>query len=290
MKLCRWFGVLSFWVSVGGCQPARNATRSAQTTANADGTATLSEPLTPPPLVASASAGGAALDSPSPPALGDEAADGAQLKPSFDILADTDPHNDGLVAPPGELAGCLEELARNEVQFQPGDIPLSQKLRDVFTCGATQVVVYKGRHGSPRYNSSPRLTCRLALGLLRFEAVAEELAQKYFQASVRRVEQGGTYSCRKMARFANLVSEHSYANAIDIRSLQLTNGRTLSVKQHFGDIASAPTNQESAFLRELASRLYDDGVFSVVLTPFFDRLHHDHFHFDQARYRVDGTR
>jgi hypothetical protein len=31
-------------------------------------------------------------------------------------------------------------------------------------------------------------------------------------------------------------------------------------------------------------------VFSVVLTPYWDALHRDHFHLDLARYRVDGTR
>ena len=40
----------------------------------------------------------------------------------------------------------------------------------------------------------------------------------------------------------------------------------------------------------MANRLYDEGAFSVVITPFFDSLHRDHFHLDQARYRVDGSR
>jgi hypothetical protein len=104
-----------------------------------------------------------------------------------------------------------------------------------------------------------------------------------------KVEQGGTYSCRKMARFA-LVSEHSYANAIDIRSFRLADGRVVSVARHFGRPGAEPQTPEARFLHELAHRLYDDGVFSVVLTEYFDRLHRDHFHLDLARYRVDGTR
>jgi hypothetical protein len=206
------------------------------------------------------------------------------------VLADMDPNNDGEVAPPSERVGCLDELTRNEALFASADIPFSQQRGNVFTCGATQVVVYKGRPSSPKYNTSPRLTCRMALGLIQFEELAQKLAQKHFGAAIRRIEQGGTYSCRKMARFVNLVSEHSYANAIDIKSLLLSNGKTISVKRHFGDLAAPPTTPASAFLRELASSLYDQGVFSVVLTPYFDSLHHDHFHFDQARYRVNGTR
>jgi hypothetical protein len=104
-----------------------------------------------------------------------------------------------------------------------------------------------------------------------------------------RIEQGGTYNCRKMARF-DLVSEHSYANAIDIRSFRLADGRTVSVERHFGRPGKAPRTKEARFLHALAHRLYDDGVFSVVLTEYFDRLHRDHFHLDLARYRIDGTR
>jgi hypothetical protein len=32
-----------------------------------------------------------------------------------------------------------------------------------------------------------------------------------------------------------------------------------------------------------------EGVFTVVLTPNFDRAHHNHFHLDLAAYVVDGT-
>ena len=103
------------------------------------------------------------------------------------------------------------------------------------------------------------------------------------------IEQGGTYNCREMARF-DLMSEHSYANAIDIRSFQLADGRTVSVERHFGRPSAEPKAREGVFLRALARRLYDENVFSVVLTEYFDRLHRDHFHLDLARYRIDGTR
>ncbi len=256
-----------------GTAPERVVTDPLATTTDIDGTRHA-------PQVETTAVGGATAES----------SEETSAPPVFTTLADTDPNNDGEVAPPTEWAGCFEELTRLGAQFSSADIPLSQKRGQVFTCGAPQVVVYKGRSVSPKYNISPRLTCRMALGLIRFEELSQELARKHFGAEVRRVEQGGTYSCRKMARFKDLVSEHSYANAIDVRSLRLSNGREISIKRHFGALDAEPSTPEGRFLRELASGLYDEGVFSVVLTPFFDRLHHDHFHFDQARYRVDGTR
>ncbi len=84
-----------------------------------------------------------------------------------------------------------------------------------------------------------------------------------------------------MARF-DFVSEHSYANAIDVRSFTLENGRRISVADHFGTLTAEARTAEARFLRSLAHRLYDDGVFSVVLTRYYDELHRDHFHLDLA--------
>jgi len=92
-----------------------------------------------------------------------------------------------------------------------------------------------------------------------------------------------------MVRF-DFVSEHSYANAIDIKELWLEGGRHLSVREHFGKLAAPPQTPEAEFLRTWAHRAFDERLFSVVLTPYWDQLHSDHFHFDLARYHVDGTR
>jgi len=149
--------------------------------------------------------------------------------------------------------------------------------------------VYRGPKDGVRWNAAPIVTCGMALALARFEEVLAEEAARELGRKVVRIEQGGTYNCRKMARF-DLVSEHSFANAIDIRSFRLESGATITVERHFGRPGKEPTTAEGRFLRALSRRLYDDGVFSVVITEFFDRLHRDHFHFDQARYRIDGTR
>lgn len=149
--------------------------------------------------------------------------------------------------------------------------------------------MYRGPKGGVRWSSAPIVSCGMALALGRFEAVVAEVANAELGSRVVRIEHGGTYNCRKMARF-DMVSEHSYANAIDIRSFRLADGRTVSVERHFGRAGKEPRSQEARFLHALARRLYDDAVFSVVLTEYFDRLHRDHFHLDLARYRIDGTR
>lgn len=203
--------------------------------------------------------------------------------------ADLDPTNDAQVAPPEPLDDCHARLSAAGVRFKPVELPLKQKRGQVFTCGAEQVVLYQGGPAGIRYNAAPMLTCRMALALARFEQLAQDEARRHLGESIKKLTQLGTYSCRKMVRF-DYVSEHSYANAIDIQTMTLASGRRLTVEKDFGPLAQPPATNSATFLRTLAHRAYDEYLFSVVLTPHWDKLHRDHFHLDLARYRVDGTR
>jgi hypothetical protein len=212
---------------------------------------------------------------------------GPALAPA--VLADLDPANDEVVAPPAVIPDCAERLRGLGVVFATAELPVKPARGKLPTCGTEQAIVYQRGPSGIRYNSAPIVSCGMALGLARLEVVLNEEAQRYLGQNVARIEQGGTYNCRKMSRYS-LVSEHSYANAIDIRSVTLQSGRKLTILHGFGKVGAPALRPEARFLRAVASRLYDEGAFSVVLTPFFDALHRDHIHLDQARYRVDGTR
>jgi hypothetical protein len=209
--------------------------------------------------------------------------------------ADLDLHNDLVVAPPEPLEGCAERLRRAGIMFRAAQLPIVKApsrrggRQGPVACGAEQVVTYLGGPAKIRYKNPPLLTCRLALALSRFEQLAQEQAAEQLGQRIARLEHLGTYSCRKMVRF-DFVSEHSYANALDIRALVLTNGRRLTVEKDFGALEAPARTREAELLRSLARRAYDERLFSTVLTPYWDSLHRDHFHLDLARYRVDGTR
>lgn len=210
--------------------------------------------------------------------------------------ADLDPDNDLVVAPPPPIDGCSQRLERAQIAFAAAELPLKKEKTagrggrtEMVACGAEQVVVYLGGPAKVRYNAAPTLTCRMALALARFEEQAQEQALAHLGQRIARFKHLGTYSCRKMVRF-DFVSEHSYANAIDIEEILLENGVRLSVKKNFGPLDAPPATRPARFLRSLARRAFDERLFSTVLTPFWDNLHHDHFHLDLARYRVDGTR
>jgi hypothetical protein len=219
------------------------------------------------------------------------AGDGPSVSPALHgaVLADLDPNNDEDVAPPAPIEDCEAKLRSAGVTFAIAALPVKPGNARRPTCGVEQAILYKRGPGKIHYNSPPVLSCGMALGLARLELVLNEEAQSHLGQEVARIEHIGTYNCRKMARF-NLVSEHSYANAIDIRSVTLKNGRNLSVLKTFGRLDVESKKAEARFWRRVAQRSYDEGAFSVVITPFFDALHRDHLHFDQARYRIDGTR
>jgi hypothetical protein len=231
---------------------------------------------------------------PAPPAPGpNDSPPGAAapLPPPADPgAADLDPDNDLTVAPPEAIDDCEPRLAKAGVLHKRAELKLRQKVRGFYTCGAPQVVSYERGPGEISYNAPPLLTCGMALALARFELLLQEDAVRALGSRIARIQHGGTYSCRKMARFSNMVSEHSYANAIDIHAFVTEKGRRLSVKTHFGRLDGEPSEVEGQFLRSVSRQAFDRGLFSVVLTPFWDKLHADHLHLDLARYRVDGTR
>lgn len=109
-------------------------------------------------------------------------------------------------------------------------------------------------------------------------------AQYYFGADLVEVSVAGSYSCRPMNHVSGAkLSEHGYANALDVSGFTLSDGRKISVKRHWnGD------PQEQAYLRAVHRGACQH--FTTVLGPNHDRAHHDHFHVDLARHGRDGLK
>lgn len=197
--------------------------------------------------------------------------------------------DDGVwVGPPDAVPDCEAQLSAAGIEFQPSKIPL-HKTRSGIYCGAEQIVRYRKGPAAIRWGGSPKVTCPVALGMARLEAIVQEEAERHLGRKVRRIQHMGTYNCREMANYPGWVSEHSYANAIDIKHFELTNGKTIPVLGVYPRNGAEPKTAAARFLKAVARRLYDERVFSVVLTPSFDSAHRNHFHLDMARYLVDGT-
>jgi hypothetical protein len=79
------------------------------------------------------------------------------------------------------------------------------------------------------------------------------------------------------------LSEHGYANALDVSVFILSDGRKVTVK---GGWYGADVDRR--FLRDV----HHGGCreFTTVLGPESDSYHRDHFHLDLARHGRDGLK
>ncbi len=114
--------------------------------------------------------------------------------------------------------------------------------------------------------------------------VVEPAARRYFRQEVVAVTLLASYSCRAMNNVEGAtISEHAYANAVDIGGFTLSNGQSISVQRGW-----AGSDREQAFLRNV-----HDGsceYFTTVLGPDYNSLHSNHFHLDLAHHGSDGLK
>lgn len=104
----------------------------------------------------------------------------------------------------------------------------------------------------------------------------------HFGAEVEEIKVAGSYNCRPINhKSGGRLSEHGYANALDVSGFVLTNGKTITLKRGWKG-----NRAERAFLR--AAHQGACQHFTTVLGPEYNRLHHDHFHVDLARRGRDG--
>lgn len=188
---------------------------------------------------------------------------------------------------PDAPAGCVEALHAAGLKLTPWPLRPTTMPNGV-VCEAPQGVSIS-RGGALRYQPPARVNCAFAQRLIRFEALVQEEALATLGSPVRAIVQLGTYNCRRMAAYPDLVSEHSFANAIDVTAFVLANGRRVDVEHDWVPAGQPAPRPASRFLRRLTRRLYDEQVFSVVLTPSYDHHHKNHLHLDGAAYSVDGT-
>jgi hypothetical protein len=76
------------------------------------------------------------------------------------------------------------------------------------------------------------------------------------------------------------VSQHSYGNALDIRTIFIDGHGPVSVEDHWRKDNYPWIQTSSRYLVRLAERLDEARVFTNILTPDYDEGHRNHFHVD----------
>ena len=140
------------------------------------------------------------------------------------------------------------------------------------------------RDGNVALNSEATLACSMIGPIETWLATSVQPAAFAMLGSpVVEIATMGSYNCRRRnGRSSGPLSEHAFANAIDVSGFVLADGRTVRVESAWrGDLF------QSAFLRQI----HGDACrhFTTTIGPDGDRHHADHFHYDLARHNKDGS-
>lgn len=167
---------------------------------------------------------------------------------------------------------CQADLRREEVRF---DILPDRRFGGGCTAlGAVQLTDI----GTPVTNLGA-MTCPMALRFARWtrEAV-QPAASRFLGSPVRRIETFGSYSCRGLnGQPGARLSEHAFANAVDVSAFVLADGRRVTVEQGWNGSDSA--------VRTFLRAIHEAGCrrFAIGLGPDSNAYHYNHMHFDMGR-------
>jgi hypothetical protein len=173
--------------------------------------------------------------------------------------------------------GCLAALAALGARYAP----VSAK-SDPSGCRAPRPLSLSRAAGGVTLTPAAIVNCSMARALGRWTANAVvPAARKYLGREVIAFSVAASYVCRRQASGKKL-SEHAFANAIDIKAFTFDDGTTYSVGQPV-----AKDSGENRFAAEIRRKACD--YFRTVLGPGADADHRDHFHLD-LRGRQGGYR
>jgi len=170
---------------------------------------------------------------------------------------------------------CFTELVREDVKYSP--LPDRDYGGGCVVEGAVQLLDV----GVPITNLKA-ITCPLAhtlTGWLRY-AVAPA-AHQILGSDLIRVETFGTYSCRGVigrgAEGARTISEHSFANAVDVSGFVLADGRRIMILGGW--------KSEDPQVREFLEVIHKSACkrFQTVLSPDYNAAHYNHLHLDMGK-------
>ena len=175
------------------------------------------------------------------------------------------------------LSMCMESLGTRGVMWQPWDhTPESSggqrcTVDDPVLAGPS-VHGVEYRYYSASSGSAMRASCDLTDALWRLGEVLAEY-------QITQVLHIGTYNCRAIAGTSRL-SEHSFADAIDIWGFVDAQGERYILEEHWEHDTDAPSTHKGRVLYEIAHKMHDQRIFHTILTPNYNTAHDNHFHVD----------
>jgi hypothetical protein len=197
-----------------------------------------------------------------------------------------------------EDAAADDDLAREAYPLDGFDreVPRAGKL----VCPQVDMVRHRGTH--LRYDATAMVHEAFRDRLVAFEKLTRAHCIARYGRAPRQAVQLGTFNCRRIGGYPNLMSEHGLGNALDLAGFDfpalakgeklplgvpaaLRNAFAVRIDRHWS--AKDPVGAAHAeFLRTLAHKIIAArDVFRVVLGPNYPG-HKNHLHLDCAPYRL----
>ncbi|MEH2920345.1 extensin family protein [Samsonia erythrinae] len=134
--------------------------------------------------------------------------------------------------------------------------------------------------GSVTLSSSFLASCPLALSSTMFVTQVAVPQAASLGIALTRIDHWGSYACRNIYhRTEGRLSEHATADAWDIAAFQLSDGRQVSVLNHW-----SATDDRGRYLR--ATFQESCRFFGNALGPEYNAAHANHFHFGMRGFGV----
>lgn len=167
---------------------------------------------------------------------------------------------------------CHIDLARERIRFRA--LPDQRFAGGCSALGAVQLVDM----GIPA-TGLRAMTCPVARQFARWarESV-QPAADQWLATRIVRIETFGTYACRtRNSRPGAALSEHAFANAVDVSAFVLADGRRVTVEHGW--------RGQDERVRRFLRAIHQGGCrrFAIGLSPDADAYHYNHLHFDMGR-------
>ena len=203
-------------------QAERNVARLAQQTAPRHGkesTPGAADPTSPPAPPQNGSAGVPGKTEPAPTAVVAEPPPPPTTWSQAEII-------EGLQA-------CLRLLSPIGAEIE-----IAEPVRDK-QCGAAAPVMLRRirtKDYSVEFRPAPEINCKMVAGLHRWiEGTLQPAAIEMLGSPITRITGAGAYSCRNRYGLAVApISEHAFANAVDLSGFVTADGRTIEVEKEWG--------------------------------------------------------
>jgi hypothetical protein len=176
-----------------------------------------------------------------------------------------------------DAAGCRRLLDEHQVAYDvtDGASPESLYVRPKGPIGGV-VYVFDGRRQVHEV-----MDCRLVVALLKW-------APSLRSAGVRKIRHLSVYRPDARVAASGKPSGHALALAIDVRFVELDDGRTLDVLTDWGNRTrgvmpcdeGVGESDPQPELRKLTCEVVGEQLFQTVITPHRDELHENHVHLE----------